>query len=764
MILDSGGVSRSLHSRSLSGDLVVVGGGLAGVCSSITAARAGIKVILVQDRPVLGGNSSSEVRLWILGATSHMGNNNRWAREGGVIDEILVENTFRNREGNPLFVDTLLLEKVVSEPNITLLLNTAVFEVTKRNADTVGSVKAFCSQNSTLYELTAPLFCDASGDGVLGFMAGAAFRMGAEAREEFDEKFAPTHEYGELLGHSLYFYSKDVGRQVAFTPPSYALKDITQIPRWRQFSAKEHGCKLWWVENGGRLDTVHATEDIKWELWRVIYGVWNHIKNSGQFPEAANLTLEWVGTIPGKRESRRFEGDYMLRQQDVVEQRFHADAVAFGGWSIDLHPADGVFSEKPGCNQWHAKGVYPIPYRCLYSRNLTNLFIAGRVISASHVAFGSSRVMATCAHVGQAVGMAAAICRREGVLPRALTEPARLRDLQFSLLRTGQHIPGLALQDEADLARRATVMASSELRLADLRPDGPLIQLSDGWAMLLPVAGGTRLDLTVWADVAAESELRVELRQSSRPDNHTPDVTLERHVHRLSPGSGKPVRTTFAHVFSEPRYAFVCFFGDANLQLRTSEQRLTGVLSLCHAVNLAVAKSAVQTPPEDIGVDSFEFWQPKRRPAGQNLALRLESPLTPFCAANVINGVARPTNQPNAWVADVSEESPALTLRWCEPQTIARVELMFDTDFDHPMESVLWGHSEDRMPFCARGYRLIDDQERVLVDCREQHQTRAIVVLPEAVTTRSLRVELIRPSTDVPAALFEVRCYSTSSL
>jgi len=764
MILDSGGVQRSLHTRSLSSDLVVVGGGLAGVCSAITAARAGIRVILVQDRPVLGGNSSSEVRLWVLGATSHMGNNNRWAREGGVIDEILVENTFRNREGNPLFVDTLLLEKVVSEPNITLLLNTAVFEVTKKDADTVGSVKAFCSQNSTLYELTAPLFCDASGDGVLGFMAGAAFRMGAEAREEFDEKFAPTKEYGELLGHSLYFYSKDVGRPVAFTPPSYALKDITQIPRWRQFSAKEHGCKLWWVEYGGRLDTVHATEDIKWELWRVIYGVWNHIKNSGQFPEAANLTLEWVGTIPGKRESRRFEGDTMLRQQDVVEQRFHADAVAFGGWSIDLHPADGVFSEKPGCNQWHAKGVYPIPYRCLYSRNITNLFLAGRVISASHVAFGSSRVMATCAHVGQAVGMAAALCRRGGVLPRALTEPARLRELQNALLRTGQHIPGFALHDEADLARRAAILASSEFRLAELRPDGPLIQLSDGWAMLLPVASGTRLDLTVWADVAAESELRVELRQSSRPDNHTPDVTLERHVHRLSTGTGKPVRTTFAHVFSEPRYAFVCFFGDANLQLRTSEQRLTGVLSLCHAVNLAVAKSAVQTPPEDIGVDCFEFWQPKRRPAGQNLALRLESPLAPFGAANVINGVARPTNQPNAWVADLSEERPALTLRWSEPQKIARVELMFDTDFDHPMESVLWGHPEDRMPFCARGYRLIDDQDRVLADVREQHQTHAIVILPEAVTTRSLRVELTRPSTQVPAALFEVRCYSTPLL
>lgn len=761
MIIAAPSDHRDLNSRRLSTDLVVVGGGLAGVCAAITAARAGIKVILVQDRPVLGGNGSSEVRLWVLGATSHMGNNNRWAREGGVIDEILVENTFRNREGNPLLVDALLLEKVVGEPNITLLLNTAVFEATKRGPDTIESVRAFCAQNSTLYDLAAPLFCDASGDGVLGFMAGAAFRMGAESREEFGEKFAPSQEYGELLGHSLYFYTKDTGRPVGFTPPSYALKDITKIPRWRQFNAREHGCKLWWIEYGGRLDTVHATEEIKWELWRVVYGVWHHIKNSGQFPEAANLTLEWVGAIPGKRESRRFEGDYMLRQQDVVEQRAHPDAVAFGGWSIDLHPADGVFSEKPGCNQWHAKGIYPIPYRSLYSRNISNLFLSGRLISASHVAFGSSRVMATCAHVGQAVGMAARLCRRDGVSPRALGEPARMRELQRDLLRTGQHIPGRSLCDDADLAQGAQITASSEFRLASLVPDGPLVKLADGWAMMLPVGNGSRLEFSFWVEVAAESALRIELRQSSKVDNHTPDVRLEAISRVLAPGA-RSLTVKFDHVFTDTRYAFVCFFGDANIELRTSSQRVTGVLSLCHAVNLAVAKSAVQTPPEDIGVDSFEFWLPKRRPAGQNIAMQLAHPLGGFDANQLANGVARPTNRPNAWVSAREDAQPTVTLRWSTPQTIARIELTFDTDFDHPMESVLWGHPEDRMPFCVRGYRVRCEAGKVLAECSEQHQTRAVILLDEPVQTRSLRVELERPSDVMPAALFEVRCYASA--
>jgi hypothetical protein len=754
---------RELRSVRHDADLVVVGGGLAGTCAAITAARAGLRVVLVQDRPVLGGNASSEVRLWILGATSHLGNNNRWAREGGVIDEILVENTFRNPEGNPLLVDALLLEKVVSEPGITLLLNTAVHDVAKRDPDTIASVRAFCSQNSTAYELHAPLFCDASGDGLLGFLAGAAFRVGAESRAEFGEAFAPAAASPDLLGHSLYFYTKDTGRPVRFTPPSFALTDITRIPRWRQFSTREQGCKLWWLEHGGRLDTVHDTETIKWDLWRVVYGVWHHLKNSGQFPEAENLTLEWVGTIPGKRESRRFEGDYLLRQQDIVEQRTHADAVAFGGWAIDVHPADGVFSPEPGCTQWHAKGVYQIPYRCLYSRNLNNLFLAGRILSATHVAFASSRVMATCAHAAQAVGAAAAICRRDGVPPRALASGPRLAELQRALLRTGQHLPGFRLDDEADLARRAEISATSELQLAALTPDGPARSLRDGVALLLPVRPGVTLDVTVFADVARAAPLRIELRQSSRAGNHTPDVTLETQTLTLAPGSNQPVRLAFAHAFADERYAFVCFFGNDDIQLRGSEQRLTGVLTLFHTVNLAVAKAPVQEPPPGIGVERFEFWQPQRRPGGHNLALRLDPPLAAFAARNVVNGIARPTNQPNAWVADFADPAPALTLRWAEPQTIARIELMFDPDFDHPMESVLMGHPERRMPFCVERYRVLDEAGRVLAACTDNHQGRNVLVLPQPAITRVLRLELTAPAPHVPAALFEVRCYASAA-
>ena len=393
-------------------DLVVIGGGMAGVCCAITAARQGIKVALIQDRPVLGGNASSEVRLWVLGATSHMGNNNRWSREGGVIDEILVENTFRNKEGNPVLFDMVLVDKVLAEKNIELFLNTIVFDIEKSDEKTIALVKAFNPQNQTEYTFKAELFADCSGDGIVSYLSGASYRIGAEDKEEHLVLFAPDKdEYGELLGHSIFFYMKDTGKPVSYVAPEFALKDIeSTIPKVMKpeyFSTGHHGCKYWWLEYGGRIDTIHDTETIKYELWKVVYGIWDYIKNSGKYPEAANYTLEWVGVIPGKRESRRFKGHYMLTQQDVIEQRNHYDSVAYGGWSIDLHPADGVYSAKNGCNQWHSKGVYPISYRSYVSYDIDNLFIGGRLMSASHVAFGSSRVMCTSAHGGQAIGMAA---------------------------------------------------------------------------------------------------------------------------------------------------------------------------------------------------------------------------------------------------------------------------------------------------------------------------------------------------------------------
>ena len=752
---------RALRTKTLSTDFVVVGGGLAGVCAAISAARSGIDVVLIQDRPVLGGNASSEVRLWILGATSHMGNNNRWAREGGVIDEILVENMYRNPEGNPLILDTILLEKVVSEPRISLLLNTAVMDVVKSDEDTIALVRGFCSQNSTMYEFSAGLFCDASGDGVVGFMAGAAFRIGAEPKEEFGEGFAPDASYGELLGHSIYFYTKDIGKPVRFVPPSFALKDITKIPRYRSFNAKEQGCQLWWIEHGGRLDTVHDTERIKWELWEVVYGVWDHIKNSGEFPEAQTLTLEWVGTVPGKRESRRFEGDYMIIQQDFVEQRRHDDAVSFGGWAVDLHPADGVFSPESGCTQWHSKGVYQIPYRTLFSRNITNLFLAGRCISASHVAFGSTRVMATCAHNAQAVGVAAALCHQKNLLPRELSTSQNMERLQRDLLRAGQHIPHLNLPDDEDLAAAATIAASSELRLAALPRSGEWTSLDQARAMLLPVQSGKMPKIRCWAkseSAAAEpAELTVELRTCSRAESFTPDVLLKQTTVLVPAQSTTPIDLEFEHA-TEDQYVMVCFLPSVGVSLMLSDQRVSGILALGQRGDPKVSKSSTQSPPQGIGIDTFDFWLPQRRPGGKNIAMQFDPPLTVFGAGNIALGPERPTSTVNGWVADLSDTSPSLRLQWQEVQTIQRVIVSLDTDFDHAMESVLMGHPETVIPFCALQIRIFDGSGRLLAECIDNHQTRCEFQL-DTVETNCLRIDFTPSHPRIPVCVFRTRVF-----
>jgi hypothetical protein len=756
MIVNEGGNARSLFRETIHSDLVIAGGGMSGVCCAITAAREGLTVTLVQDRPVLGGNASSEVRLWILGATSHMGNNNRWAREGGVIDEILVENTYRNPEGNPVIFDSILLEKVVEEKNIRLFLNTAVYEVIKDNPDTITAVTGYCSQNQTEYTFQAPYFCDASGDGVIAFLSGAAFRMGAESREEFDEQFAPSKEYGELLGHSIYFYSRDTGRPVQFTAPSFALTDIAAIPRYKTFTLQEQGCKLWWIEYGGRLDTVKDTETIKWELWRIVYGVWNYIKNSGNFPDAGNYTLEWVGAIPGKRESRRFCGDYMLRQQDIVQQRPHDDAVSYGGWSIDLHPADGVFSELPGCNQWHSKGIYAIPYRCLYSKNIANLFLTGRIISASHVAFGSTRVMGTSANSAQAVAIAAVLAKEQQLLPREIL--GHMNALQQRLLKAGQFIPDVKNNDPKDRVREAIITASSEYSLVSLPESGELYPLDTGMAQLLPVVAGKLPVMRFHLQAAEKTAIIIQLAVCSRKGSYTPDLILEERTVSLN-GGRNCIELAWDTIIADNRYVFLILRKNTSVSAYLSNTMLTGVLSLFQTENKAVSNTGVQTPPADIGIDTFEFWTPKRRPAGHNLAISFSRPLYHYAAGNVKNGYARPYHAPNAWAGSLTDASPRLVLKWENPRSIQTIHLSFDSDFDHPMESVLMHHPEHVMPFCIRNYAVYDGQGNLLKKVSGNYQTRNIITLQEPLVTDTLVIACEHPAVHIPAAIFEIRCY-----
>lgn len=748
---------RNNKTVTLECDLSITGGGTAGVCAAITAARQGTKVVLIQDRPVLGGNASSEVRLWILGATSHMGNNNRWSREGGVMDEILVENLYRNPEGNAVIFDTVLLEKVLNEKNITLLLNTSVYDVTKTSDTQIESVKAFNSQNSTEYIVKAPLFCDASGDGIVAFKAGAAFRMGAESKEEFGELFAPDKSYGELLGHSMYFYSKNTDKPVKFKAPEFALKDIKQIPRYKAIGKDDKGCRFWWFEYGGRMDTIHDTEHIKYELWKVIYGVWDYIKNSGEFEDVDNMTLEWVGTIPGKRESRRFEGLYMMKQQDVIEQKTFDDAIAHGGWAIDLHPADGVYSNLSACTQWHSKGVYQIPYRSFVSKDIDNLFLAGRIISATHVAFGSTRVMATTGFCAQAVGMAAAICTEKQLKPADILNNNEIKNLQNKLNIEGQSIPDIPINAETNLLNEARVEASSELQLAQIPFDGKWFPLQISAAQLLPLKANEKYQFKVAVKAEKATTLHVELRTSEKSKNYTPEVVLETQTFNLEAGE-QTITISFSNGMPQNQYGFVTFLSNESVSLKTSKKRYSGILSVFNGVNKAVSNNGKQVPPPNIGVDEFEFWTPHRRPEGENIAMAIEPAIQAFNSENLGNGYVRPWGQVNAWVANLNDEKPTLKVTWQAAKEISEIKLFLDPDYDHPLESTLMGHPEEVVPFMLKNYVIKDLEGNTLQTVKGNYQAINTLKFNEPLKLKGFIIEAEHPSKDVPAAIFEIFC------
>lgn len=756
MLLEINEISgRKARNVKIESDFTVVGGGFSGVCAAIAASRAGLKVTLVQDRPVLGGNASSEVRLWILGATSHMGNNNRWSREGGIVDEILCENMYRNREGNPVILDALLMDKVLSEKNIRLLLNTIVTDVCKDGDRKIVSVTAFNPQNDTRYEIFSELFCDASGDGVVAYRSGASFRMGAEEKEEFGEAFSTSEQYGQLLGHSMYFYTKTLDHPVKYVAPDFALKDITVIPKYENIRPDNWGCNYWWFEYGGILDTVHDTEDIRAELMKIIYGAWDYIKNSGKFPEAENMTLEWVGTIPGKRESRRFEGLYMLTQSDIISQRHFDDAVAFGGWAIDLHPADGVYSPLPSCTQYHSKGIYPIPYRCYVCRDIDNLYLCGRNISASHVAFGSTRVMATSGAGGQAVGMAAAICRRNGCLPSELLAGDRMKQLQQELNLMGQSIPHLPIDITENLASKARITSSSELKLVSFPFNGEWLRLDYGTAQMLPLKADTSYSFKARLRAGKETSVQVQLFTSGIRGNYTPDrllETLETVVHE----GEQIVELKFSAVMSEDAYAFLIFRPSPDVEIGLSDLRCTGVLTVFNKFNLKVGNKGRQTPPEGSGFDSFEFWCPERRPSGKNLSLDIFPAVEDFSCQNLVNGFTREGVLSNAWVASADDEKATVSIEWNAPEMVKRIRMYLDNDYDHAMESVQYGHPESIMPFCIRNLVIKDDKGEAIAEIRDNHNTIVDVICETPVVTTRLMIEVERPLPEVPASMFEI--------
>ena len=456
-------------------DFIVVGGGLNGLCAAIAAARHGAKTALVQDRPVLGGNASSEIRMHVCGASQNQVKPE--LNEGGILHELMLDNKRVNDYFCFSIWDAVLFDATRKEKNLKLYLNTSMYSA-RAEGGKVCEIECYQLTTEKRLLLTADIFADCTGNGTLGAFVGAPYRTGSEGRDEFSEPDAPEQGNDRRMGNTLLFKAMDMGHPVKFTPPTEVMhlseedlhlrkhgpekdKDVLEIVdesgRKMLFDGYCPDFGYWWIElTGEQEDIIGEYEDIRDDLVKAVYGVWDHIKNTDHYAE--NYALQWVGMLPGVRESRRMEGDYILTENDVLGNHRFDDVVAYGGWQIDNHAAHGLldFDKLPSDNIAF-KGSYDIPYRCYLAKGFENLYISGRSMSASKLAMASSRVMGTCAIGGQAIGTAAAQAVKKGCTIRGID----IVELQQDLLRDDCYLPGLKNADEKDLARKARITASS---------------------------------------------------------------------------------------------------------------------------------------------------------------------------------------------------------------------------------------------------------------------------------------------------------------
>jgi len=718
-------------------EFVVVGAGLAGISAAVTAARKGVKTALVHDRPVLGGNASSEIRVPPVGAT-HC--NFAYSRETGLIEEIFLNNLYRNPTWSPEGWNLELENIVRNQPNLDLFLNCAVNHVTTNASASTGSqtikiisIKAYCSMAETWHIFHAPLFADCSGDGVVGSEAGAVFRYGVEARSEFNESFCPDKQTNETMGMSLQLRARNTGREMPFVRPQWVdlelnIEDFGPYrPVNEDFFPDTGG--FWWLEWGGELDTVHDTMKIKDEVQRITLAVWDYLKNRS--PIASKLLtfeLDWMGAVPGKRESRRFEGDHTLTMLDIDEQIYFEDAVAYGGWGFDHHPPGGFHDKKNPSTHQYLRGPHNVPLRSLYSRNVSNLFFAGRNISATHYALSSTRVMLTCAQLGEAVGMSAAYAIANGYSPRELIQKEHVKNIQHNLVKADHHIHLFPTLLPNDISQEALVSASSVYSDHDeIESWGTDPLTSDRMQMLAIIT--ERIDyLEVKLDVFEKTQLSYTFSQGPTNGSTYPEKEIVKKSIELNPGQNQWITLPISCEIKQPGWHFLILEKNSNIAVHVIESP-SGLLRY------------YPTPEDAIRPNPYSNWTFRSLTIGQQKAndadgakvliliwndvaykfLNLSRflgfsfacrvyPLQPsYDPKMVINSHSRPTNIPNLWVsAKTSFAQPEwISLSWNTPRNIKGIQLIFDSSLYFHFGQSWQGYTVNAIPSIIKEYRII---------------------------------------------------------
>lgn len=711
-------------------DFVVIGGGLAGICAAISAARYGLKVALCQDKSVLGGNSSSECRVWICGATGI--GNNRYAEETGIINEITLENLYRNPEGNPYIWDALLLEFVLAEPNIQLFLNTRAIGV-NMNSKRIDSIICYQSSTEKTYSFHSPLFADCTGDGQIAFLAGARTVYGTEDLSEEERTYFDLEEGKYSLGSTMLFYYKTSDKPVKYIPPKYAFTK-EQIQKFLDDTNKEielgNGCDYWWLEYGGELDTINDNEEIASVLRKLVFGVWDYIKNSGKY-DAEYLTLEWVASWPGKRESRRVIAEKTMKAEDILSQVEQSDTVCHGGWPIDTHPKSGFFDKRDSCSQIPVN-VYDIPFSSLCCKDVKNLLLAGRNAGFNHVAMASARVMKTCAVMGQAIGTAAALLKEKGLMPHRMT-CNEINELQQRLLKDDVWIIGRKNTDSRDLARSASITGSEGAVFGTGNPSDFISLKEKAFIILPPIPSKTTLQIMLKSN--SEQVVKLSLYDSIKPQNYTPERLCVMNTVTLTSGEQC---VSISHNEDTIGNTIMCIEASDAVMIGTVSQETLGIIGVFSN--------------NGRGFDLF------------NPAIKTIEPVHLFEPINVIDGYNRPYGGMHLWASPISEEKPFVELKLAKPERIGVLHLYLECSLYRDFNNLRPGKTNpewDKLPpYLARKIRIefIGGNTVKVINIDENRQ-RHVIVRTDCANVERIRVTIENTWGGELGVIHEIRVY-----
>jgi hypothetical protein len=771
-------------------ELVICGGGLAGVCAAIASARLGVKTCLIQDRPVFGGNSSSEIRVTPHGAAQFHG----YARETGIISELLIEERARNHEKifengwtNSIW-DIVLYDMVMQTPNLSFHLNTSIIAVIKENQQNIKSVIGRVLNSETEIKFNGSIFLDCTGDSIVAALAECEWKIGSEAKYEYNEYHAPIHASSDVMGSSLLFRARDIGFPIPFYPPEWATKyeDPNFFYNQGRIPYDIRG-GFWWIEIGIPWDTITQNEDIRFELTKHVLGVWDWIKNKDPKTKelASNFGLDWIGQVPGKRESRRVMGRYLMTENDIRNKTIFGDEIAFGGWFLDIHTPGGLLakSSEP-CSAENYKeiseyasasycGPYGIPLRILLSKDINNLMMAGRNISVTHAALGSLRVMGTTSLMGQAAGTAAAfILNKNETLDKYSNQT--IQDIQQQLLRDGCFLLNKKNEDSSDLAQSASITASSEARLEGVNYE------SNSWYQGLKSwreecinrdqikQEGETPDPNIliyrmgqWIAIGDEKKLLSLQLCLGNNSCETQFVSCElnsvEHIWDYRSDPGNPLATS---VLAVPPGKFHWVEWKLNLDEKSG-------MVPNHYVRLDLLPNPniewyIASTIEPGHMAAYEIAQGFMRRLGKGLCLsfKVEPSQSCYSPHHVISGVTRPYQSTNLWRSDPKQTLPQwLELRWERNHRISTIELIFPGYIEREYHAYPPFY---RDPQCAKDYVIeawIDKRWQEILTITNNYQRHRRHILQSPIKTDSMRIVFLSTNGDPSAGLYEVRCY-----